>query len=101
MVELELLERGKDAIALLGQLEPAALQSIRLGEIVCRCARPPEKRQCDDDDTRSRKQGAKHERDAHALDARRILRVLPPARARDAPESGSRAPRRARPATPP
>ena len=52
MVELEFLERSQRPVALLGELEAASLESVRLIQPVLgrRKPRPAQERKCDNDD---------------------------------------------------
>src|SRR5437016_489441 len=71
MVELELLQGCQCAVALLRELQPAALELIRLAEPVFRGRDPgpPEKRQRDHDDSGDSEHNAEREPDTHAPNA--------------------------------
>ncbi len=71
MIELELLQGGKGTIALLRELQPAALLRIGLAEPVFsgRNARTPQERQRHDDDAGDGKQDAERKPDAHTANA--------------------------------
>jgi len=71
MVELELLQGSQRAVALLRELQPAALEFIGLTEPVLRGRdpRPPEKRQRDHEDGGDSEHNAEREPDAHAPNA--------------------------------
>src|SRR6185437_12765068 len=71
MVELELLQGSEGAVALLGELEPAAFELVGLAETVfCRRQpRSPQEGQRHDEDGGDRKQNPQREPDAHAPNA--------------------------------
>src|SRR6266536_2922748 len=71
MVELELLQGRQRAVALLRELQPAALELIGLAEPVLRGRDPgpPEKRQRDHDDRGDSEHNTEREPDAHAPNA--------------------------------
>ena len=67
VVELELLQRGERAVALLDELEPPSLQHVGLVDsiVLGRRARPPQERPRNEEHARDGEQGAEEERDAH------------------------------------
>ena len=75
MVELELLERGERAVALLGERQPRALGGVGLVEAVGvgRQRGLPQERTRHEDDTGDREHGAEDERE------RRHARAIAPA----------------------
>src|SRR3954470_23161312 len=97
MGELELFQGRQRGAALLGELDPAALELVGLAKPVFRGRDPgpPQERQRDDDDSGDSEQDAEREPDVHTPNASglcpRVRLRVPPWPAARAP--GSRAPR--------